>query len=357
MPQSRIRISPQDRVTVTHSSHQLGEQMGEIPPVISQALLKAAKRRNAEQEIKSTWTSLGGAPGRETGDLMEIGVGFYRQYEGNSRIYFRPGHRAINVYGGIGDKYTQLGGPDSWLGWPTPSGEPPALSEQPFDQGGRVSTFQHGAIYWWPDTGAIELGDIAVRYTGLACFSETDSDQLSDSDEPYVIFGVIPMVPLPPSAPRTRIYEDVDSGESREDNIELYRGLPYGLSLSAVLMEHDFSDPDEYRAIVKQGVDKASSGVVAALNAIPPPYGPALAAVGKLILDEVGPILVELIHDAIDTKDDYIDTKTFVVTPKDMITLTRVERQNFRGILWHRDSPLLSGEGADYKVYIDIQAV
>jgi hypothetical protein len=154
MPDSRITISPRDRVTVTHAPYELHD-LGEMPPVISEALTKAAKRKNAEQQIKMTWTSLGGAPGGETGDLMEIGVGFYRQYGGNSRIYFRPGHRAINVYGAIGDKYTQLGGPDSWLGWPTSIGEPP--SEQPLT---KVVAYQHSSMV--PSTGGRILGNELV---------------------------------------------------------------------------------------------------------------------------------------------------------------------------------------------------
>jgi hypothetical protein len=61
--------------------------------------------------------------------------------------------------------------------------------------------------------------------------------------------------------------------------------------------------------------------------------------------------------DALDTQDDHIGTVSFVVTPKDMVTLTRVERRNFRGILWHKESPLISGLGTSYKTYVDIQAV
>lgn len=356
MPKSRVTISPRDLVTVIHAPHELGEQMGGIPSFIEEALRKAARRRKAEEEIKSTWISLGGTPGAETGDLMEIGAGFYRQYSGNSRIYYRPGYRAINVYGAIGDKYTQLGGPDSWLGWPTSSGDPPALSEQTFDQGGRVSTFQYGAIYWWSDTGAIELGDIAVFYTGLACFGETDNDQLSSADEPYVIFGVVSAVPREPSAPRTVIYEDVDAGDSRVDNIELYRGLPYGLSLTSVLMEHDFGDPDKYREKIKQGVAAASAAVAAATVAAPI-VGPLLAVGVGAVLNELGPYIVDGINDALDTQDDNIGTVSFVVTPRDMVLMTRMERKNFRGILWHLDSPLISGLGASYKIYIAIYAV
>jgi len=166
----------------------------------------------------------------------------------------------------------------------------------------------------------------------------------------------VPVVPGHAFAPRTPIYKDVDSGESREDNIELYRGLPYGLSLSAVLMEHDLADPNKYQEIIQKGVDKASEGISVGIGYIPY-VGPFLAPVAAGLLKAIGPDIAEAINDGFDFKDDHIGTVSFAVTAKDMVKLTRVERQNFRGILWHLDSPLISGGGADYKVYIDVQAV
>ncbi|HEX7425795.1 MAG TPA: hypothetical protein VF328_02055 [Mycobacterium sp.] len=137
----------------------------------------------------------GGAPGDRIGDLTEIRDGFFRQYV-NGRIYFRSGLTACHVLGAIGDRYSLYGGPGGWLGWPT-------SDELPFD-GGAVSRFQNGAIYWWPDTGPIPLGDVIVRYTGLACFGETMvTEALSSSDEPYVIFCTTPAVPVTPSTVRT----------------------------------------------------------------------------------------------------------------------------------------------------------
>jgi hypothetical protein len=85
--------------------------------------------------------------------------------------------------------------------------------ESDFPEGGRVNVFQGGAIYWWPDTGAIELNDVVVHYTGLICFGETDNDQLSNSDEPYVVLGMTS--PTGSWAARSQVYEYVDAGESR----------------------------------------------------------------------------------------------------------------------------------------------
>jgi len=46
------------------------------------------------------------------------------------------------VQGAIGDRYEALGGASSWPGFPT-------SDEEPFAEDGRVSEFEHGAIYWW----------------------------------------------------------------------------------------------------------------------------------------------------------------------------------------------------------------
>jgi hypothetical protein len=63
------------------------------------------------------------------------------------------------------------------------------------------------------------------------------------------------------------------------------------------------------------------------------------------------------INAVIGTADDLIGTVPLVLTAKGMVTLTRVERQNLKGVVWHRDSPLISGDGASYKIYVDVQAV
>lgn len=273
------------------------------------------------------------------------GIGRYNHFQGGS-IYWSPSTGAHCVYGAIRDKWASLGWERSWLGYPT-------SDEQDFSEGGRVSTFERGAIYWWPDTGAIEMGNICVRYKGLACFSTTFG---SGSDEPYAILGVVPAPPTAGSSVRTVIYNGVDGGDSREDDIELYRGLPYGLSLSVALMEHDAGDPDKYRKTVEESVKQGSSAVAAAVGTIPY-VGPYLAPIAKVFLEDIGPDIVEEINSLLGTDDDYVGSASFFVSGKDMVTMARAEPKNFRGIVWHMDSPLISGDGADYKAYIGIWAV
>lgn len=337
---------------------------GKIPGAFAQDLLKAAQRQHADDEITRRWNQLGGMPGAATipGDdgLVAVGIGFYREYQ-KGRIYYRSGKQPVHVYGAIGAKYTGLGGPSSWLGWPTAIPPPPGPNaadpltlpdEQPFTENGRVSTFENGAIYWWPDTGAIELGHIVVRYTGLACFGPT----AGGSDNPYVYFGTVPAPgTAPPFSTRTRIYDGVDEYESREDDIELYRGLPYGMTLHSVLWEHGSSDPDKYRDTIKTSVEQASNGAAAAVGYIPY-VGPYLAPIAKAFLQAIGPDIVEVVEDVLDISEYHIGTETQFISAKDMVTLTRAPLNNWRGILWNLGSPLISDDDASYRVFLAIQA-
>lgn len=328
------------------------EQVVIVRPPLPNGIIKppswSAAWARIEQEFKRTWDALGGAPGASAGKITPLGSGYYRQYT-HGRIYYRPDHGAFHVYGAIGDRYMQLGGPQSWLGWPT-------SNEQDFAENGRASTFEHGAIYWWPDTGAIELGNIAVRYTGLLCFGETDNDGQSASDEPYVIFGIVPALATEAAAAQTGIYEGVDAGDSRIDNIELYRGLPYGLSLSVTLMEHDYGDPNQYREAVGQGVEKGGHAVAAATTAIPV-IGPAVALAVEALLAEFGDDIAQAINDLFGTEDDRVGTVTFPITAKEMVTLARAGWQDFRGVRFNLQSPLISGDGATYKICAVVEAV
>jgi LGFP repeat len=311
-----------------------------------------SKRRVAEKRIAEKYKKIGGAPGAPKtpgdGGLLVIGNNFVREYT-NGKIYYSYNHveEPLFVYGGIGDKYTQLDGPNSWLGWPT-------SDQQPFAQDGRASTFEKGAIYWWPDTGAIELGNVVVRYKGLYCFGETN--EISESDEPYVIFGVVPSPPAQASDVMTQIYTEVDSKDSRPDNLELYRGLPYGMALAGTLCEHDHGDPNKYLEQVKVGVAQAGAGVAAGVAAIPI-AGPLLAAAAVALLAEYGSDIAKFVNGILGTDDDIIEKWLWNVTAKDMVKMARAPRLSFCGIDYHLESKLLSDGESSYKVYLDVEAV
>ncbi len=308
----------------------------------------------AKEAINAKWSAIGGAPGSPgiSGDesYVAAGDGFYRQYA-HGRIYYREGVGAFWVHGLIGDRYIQLGASNGWLGWPT-------SEEQPFTDDGRVSTFQNGAIYWWPNTGPIEMGNVLVRYSGLVCFGETDDQIFSGStaDEPYVVLGVVPVVPGQQLTTRTRIFDNVDAGDSREDSLELYRGAPYGLALGVVAMEHDLADPEKYREVIRVGVDKAAAAVKIGVGFIPF-VGPFLGPVAEQFLKAVAPDIVEAVNDGLGLGDDLIGKLAWTITAKDMVTMARAGQRNFKGVLYKMESQLIDqGDGA-YKVYLDIEAL
>ena len=251
----------------------------------------------------------------------------------------------------IGERYTQLGGPNSWLGRP--------ISEElDFPQDGRVRTFQHGAIYWWPDTGPRELNNVVVHYTGVHCFGETIFDLASSDDEPYATIGV-----AGPDATagtfRSQIYEDVDPGEGRFEVIELYRGKPRGLLINTILQERSGGDTEASRAAMQEAVEKGGAALAAAATAIPvvgPVLGPVASLVHQAIKQDLIDALNSFLENTLGFADRPLGTDLIELTPKQMVVLaTRPEgHAQFGAIRWRFETGLLTRFGASYKVYFNI---
>lgn len=295
----------------------------------------------AERAISERAQEFTAVIGQPVSELIEsIESGFVQRYEFGSMYWRNREIGAKCVHGAIYQHYQTLGSEGSWLGYPV-------TDEIDFTEGGRVSSFERGAIYWWSDTGAIELNDLVVNYTGIVCFGETD--ELSASDEPYVTLGMIS--PIGTSEAQSRIYEGVDAGESRTDLIEIYRGKPLGLTITVLLMEHDEGDPNKYKEIVQGAVAGAFAGVTA-LTALIPGVGPAIAAAVGPVLGAVTPKGAEFLNDLADFGDNKINETTLAITPKQMVVLAaRTVNSEERGVGFKLATPLLSGLGASYKVY------
>jgi len=258
-------------------------------------------------------------------------------------IYWTPQTGAHEVYGGIRAKWSSMGWEMSWLGYPT-------SGETDLPEGGRVETFEHGALYWWPDTGAIDLGDVVVRYRGMNCFGETD--EASGSDEPYFIVGVVAADGAKPTF-RTGVYGDVDGGGSFPDpGTPVYRGRPWGVVLSTTVMEHDEGDPDKYRDQVTAGVAAAMGGLEAAIAATG--VGAPLAAAVAPVLAGLGKLLVDGINSLLGTGDDVIATVPVTLTAKQLCTLVGSGLHAERDIRHHVATPLATDGEASYKAYFDV---
>jgi len=89
------------------------------------------------------------------------GIGHYRHYKGGS-IYWHPKTGAHEVHGSICAKWASHGWERSFLGYPT-------TDETSTPDGiGRFNHFQHGSVYWTPETGAQEIhGAIRAKWSEL----------------------------------------------------------------------------------------------------------------------------------------------------------------------------------------------
>ncbi len=304
----------------------------------------------AEADINDKWNRLGGLPGASVTASGPLGLvaspgGHFRPYVNGAIYRGRPGVFYVNER--ANQVYSSDGGPGGSLGWPTSDDVP-----DPAEPGAGVTRFEKGAIYWWPDAGAFIMREIVLRYVGFHCFGETDEP--SASDEPYFTFGVVPAITDLRSAVPTRIYEDVNAGESRAEVLELYQGLPFGVVLSTTLAEHDHGDPNKFRENVKGGVEKSSEKIDEAISK-GSAAGAVIGPIVGILLAIAAPTLTDLINGLLGTEDDFIGTVTMVITPKQLMQLTDSPLRDFHGIMAHLESPLISGEGSSYKAYFDIQ--
>jgi uncharacterized protein with LGFP repeats len=104
--------------------------------------------------IYAKWNEMGRAAyGLPLTDEMTTpdGKGRYNHFTGGKSIYWHPATGAHAIYGSIRTLWSENGWETSALGYPV-SDELAAG-----DAVGRISNFQHGAIYWSPLTGAYIL--------------------------------------------------------------------------------------------------------------------------------------------------------------------------------------------------------
>ncbi len=307
--------------------------------------------------IREKWLQLGGSQSFLGEPLTEEltcpdGIGRYNQFQGGF-IYWTPATGAHEVHGDILAKWASLppGYERSFLGYPV-------TDEMGFPEGGKVSVFERGAIYWWPDVGAIELNDVAVHYKGIACFGETN-DQLSwvpfssSSDEPYAVLGV--MSPNGATTIRSTVYGDVDTNESRPDTIEIYRGKPNGLAISLLLMENDTGDPNKYKDEMQKAL-VAAAPAVGTLVALIPVVGPVIAAPATALYTALAPELASVLNNALNLGDDRIGEEVLPFTARQMVMLAaRTPHATFNNIVYKLESSLIARDGGKYKAYFSVE--
>ncbi|HYV95284.1 MAG TPA: hypothetical protein VE978_26145 [Chitinophagales bacterium] len=308
----------------------------------------ATGAHNLQGKILEKWNSLHadrGLLGYPIEDVRNASdnIGQFQRFQ-NGMIYWTPSTGAHEIHGTILEKWSDLGFERSWLGYPT-------NDEGDFSEGGRVSTFQNGDIYWWPDEGAIDLKEIRIDYTGLICFGETDEDQLSSADEPYVIMSIVSAENITSSF-SSKIYENVNGGDAVPDLIEIYRGKPNGVLLNITLMEHDLGDPNKYKDAITDTV-RAAAGVAATTIGFLPVIGPVLAILAAPFLQAIVPEIANDINNWLDLGDDNLGNCTLNITPKQMIhSAARMDNLIGKGVIGYKlETPIFSAQGASYKAY------
>jgi LGFP repeat-containing protein len=116
--------------------------------------------------IDDKYAALGGSGGflgqpTSPEQALPDGRGRHRDYQ-HGLIYWSPETGAHAVYGSIGQKWAELGRESGFLGYPVTdeTGTP--------DGHGRYNHFQHGSIYWTLDSGAYEIhGLIREKWASL----------------------------------------------------------------------------------------------------------------------------------------------------------------------------------------------
>lgn len=122
--------------------------------------------REVRGAVRDTWAAEGWEAGplgfpitHETG--TPVGPGRYNHFQHGS-IYYSPQTGAHAVRGAIRDRWAALGWEQSAVGYPTTSerGTP--------DRVGRYNHFQSGSVYWTPATGAHEVrGSIRTAWAAM----------------------------------------------------------------------------------------------------------------------------------------------------------------------------------------------
>lgn len=153
--------------------------------------------------------------------------GRYRHYERGS-IFWHPNTGAHEVHGAIWVKWKSLGWYRGFLGYPVTD-----ETVTP-DNIGRYNHFQHGSIYWSPNTGAHDVhGAIRTRWSQKGWesswigYPETDEMDTPDGGR-YNKFQRAYIVWTPESGPKIIAYGELADNTDAEIDFEKIGNTSYG---------------------------------------------------------------------------------------------------------------------------------
>ncbi|GAA1998724.1 hypothetical protein [Microbacterium pumilum] len=214
---------------------------------------------------------------------------------------------------------------------------------------GYYQAFERGLIYWWPDTGAVNVGNVELVYAGMNCFNETS--RLSGSDEPYFIVSHVGDSNMGTSSGVH--YQNVDAGGSFPyPSWVVYSGSPgHHLSVTVFTMEQDQGDPAEIQAKIAGAFASVGGavGTVVSLAATPAAGGVVITVAGALAA--ISAVVVPLVA----SQDDVLGDTSMMISAKTLVTSYMVPRKTDRNVVYDVSSDMISGDGANYKVYFTIE--
>ena len=154
------------------------------PSATPRATPSAGTGPASTEAVAARWEALGGQRGplgSPVGAEYTVRGGRAQDFQGG-RILWSPGTGANGVWGPIGERYTELGGPDGPLGLPT--------TDDVAVKGGRAGTFQGGKLYWSPATGTRAVtGPVLAHYqaydgaTGPLGLPVGELEEVTDLDQ------------------------------------------------------------------------------------------------------------------------------------------------------------------------------
>jgi len=215
--------------------------------------------------------------------------------------------------------------------------------------GGYCQAFERGLIYWWPDVGAVNVAHIELVYAGMNCFNETK--RLSGSDEPYFIIAHVGDSNSGTSSPVH--YQNVDAGGSFPfPSWVVYSGAPgQHLSVTVFGMEQDQGDPAQIQAKIAQalGAVGLAVGTVVSLAATPAAGAAVVTVAGAL--SAISSVVVPIVA----SEDDAFGDSTMMISAKTLVTAYLAPRKTDRSVVYDVSSDMISGDGANYKVYFTVE--
>jgi len=175
--------------------------------------------------------------------------------------------------------------------------------------------------------------DYTITFEGMHCVDETHWDW-AGSDEIYVVTSAVHITRQGDNVVRTErhpitagtsgVYGDVDSHDTRiGPRASCWNGavaeVRLGMSLTTVVFEHDYGDPDALR-------DEVNAAVILAIGIATYIYPPAGAI---LALIQASGLVTDFFNWLLDTGDDEIGTVTQVFELDDLEEYSRTRTSNY----------------------------